>query len=44
MLGTAMQGSLYGVSYMDLMLRCKSVVVEVGVGSLVAYSLSERGC
>ena len=43
-LGAAMQGRLYGVSYVDWMLYCKSVVVEVGVGSLVAYSSSERGC
>ena len=29
-----MQGSLYGVSYVDWMLHCKSVVIEVGVGSV----------
>ena len=38
-----MQGSLYGVSYVDWMLHCKSIEVEVGVGSLVAYSLSKHG-
>ena len=39
-----MQDRLYDVSYVDWMLHCKSVVVEVGIGSLVEYSLSERGC
>ena len=38
-----MQGSQYSVSYVDWMLYCESVVVEVGVGSLVAYRSSERG-
>ena len=33
-----MQDSLYGVSYVDWMLHCRSVMVEVGVDSLVAYS------
>ena len=29
-----MQRSLYGVSYVDWMLHCTSVVIEVGVGSV----------
>ena len=35
---------MHGVSSVDWMLHGKSVVIEVSVGSLVAYSLSERGC